>query len=155
MLKWSIKITIGKWNSILCFGLVFLVLGSIVACTTVNPAVVDEEVTPPPPTKRASGIISCSKAKNYIGERKTVCGTVIDARYASTFDGKPTILNLCKTYPHPDRFNIVIWIQNRGKFPEPPEDYYKGKTICVTGVITQYKGTPQIDVKSPSQIQVK
>jgi len=73
--------------------------------------------------------------------------------WASGSKGKPTFLNIGKPYPDPNRFTVVIWIQNRGKFPQPPDDYYLGKTICVTGLIDEYKGIPQIEVKDPSQIQ--
>jgi len=99
------------------------------------------------------GSISWSEVKYHIGERTTVCGPVVDTTWASGSNGKPTFLNLGKPYPDPDRFTVVIWIQNRGNFPQAPEDYYLGKTICVTGLITEYNGIPQIEVSYPSEIQ--
>jgi len=99
------------------------------------------------------GSISWSEAKYHIGERTTVCGPVVDATWASGSNGKPTFLNLGKPYPDPDRFTVVIWIQNRGNFPQAPEDYYLGKTICVTGLITEYSGIAEIEVQYPSEIQ--
>ena len=95
------------------------------------------------------------EAQNYIGERTTVCGPVVDATWASGSNGKPTFLNLGSPYPDPDRFTVVIWIQNRGNFPQAPEDYYLGKTICVTGLITEYNGIPQIEVQYPSEIEIQ
>jgi hypothetical protein len=95
------------------------------------------------------------EAQNYIGERTTVCGPVVDATWASGSNDKPTFLNLGKPYPDPDRFTVVIWIQNRGNFPQAPEDYYLGKTICVTGLIIEYNWIPEIEVKYPSEIEIQ
>ena len=96
--------------------------------------------------------ISWDEAKNHIGERTTVYGTVIDTKWASGSSGKPTFLNMGNPYPDPDRFTVVIWIGNRAKFPQPPEIYYNGKTIYVSGLIDSYEGVPQIEVTSPDQI---
>ena len=105
------------------------------------------------PKELPPGSIVWDEAKYHVGERTTVCGPVIDATWASGSNGKPTFLNLGNPYPDPDRFTIVIWIQNRSNFPQVPEDYYLGKTICVTGLITEYNGIPQIEVSYPSEIQ--
>lgn len=101
--------------------------------------------------------ISCdiqwNEAKYNIGEWKTVCGTVVDTHYAVTSNGQPTFLNIGEPYPDPARFTVVIWGDYRGNFPSPPEDYYLGKNIGVTGLITEYEGIAQIEVSSPSQIK--
>ena len=96
--------------------------------------------------------ISCYEAKDHIGERTTVYGVVVDTNYASGSSGQPTFLNMCYTYPSPNRFTVVIWGENRGKFSQPPEDYYDGKTIYVSGLIVPYDGVPEIEVTSPDQI---
>jgi len=114
------------------------------------------ELTPPP---SPLGAVSWDEAKYHLGERTTVCGPVVSTYFAEGSAGKPTFLNIGKPYPDSDRFTVVIWIQNRAKFlsalPEPPEDYYLGKTICVTGLIDEYpkgSGSAQIQVTDPSQI---
>ena len=99
-----------------------------------------------------SNAITWDEAKYHIGERTTVCGPVVDTKWASGSNGKPTFLNIGKPYGDSSRFTVVIWIQNRSNFPQPPEDYYFGKTICITGLITEYKGVPQIEAKDSSQI---
>jgi DNA/RNA endonuclease YhcR with UshA esterase domain len=43
----------------------------------------------------------------------------------------------------------------RSNFSYKPEDYLKGKTICVTGTIKEYKGKPQIVVDKEDQIKVR
>ena len=119
------------------------------------------ETVPPPsispetPTESdlPLGAIWWYEAKDHIGERTTVCGPVAGARYGDTSSGKPTWLNIGKDYPSPERFVVIIWGENRGNFPQSPEVYYLGKTICVTGLIDEYNGIPQIEVKYPSEIQ--
>ena len=100
-----------------------------------------------------AGAISWDKAKDHIGDRTTVCGPVAGTKYGATSRGKPTWLNIGKDYPSSERFVVIIWGQNRGNFPQPPESYYLGKTICVTGLIQEYQGIPQIEVTTPGQIQ--
>jgi hypothetical protein len=48
---------------------------------------------------------------------------------------------------------VVIWIDYRSNFPQSPEDYYLGKTICITGLITEYEGIAEIEAQSPTQIE--
>ena len=98
--------------------------------------------------------ITPEEAYKYIGETKTVCGTVASATYAVRSSGKPTFLNLNKPYPN-HVFTIVICGSDRGKFKNPPEVFFKGKEVCVTGLITTYRGKPQIEVSEPSQIKIK
>ena len=94
------------------------------------------------------------EAINYIGEWKTVCGTVVGTHYASTSNGQPTFLNIGKDNPDPERFVVVIWGDDRGNFPSPPEDYYLGRNIAVYGLVEEYEGVAEIMVSSPSQIQL-
>lgn len=98
--------------------------------------------------------ITPETAAKFIGEQKTVCGTVASAHYAAKSKGQPTFLNLDKPYPG-QIFTAVIWGSDRGKFEKPPEVLYSGKKICVTGTITSYQGKPQIIVKDPSQIKAQ
>jgi len=63
-----------------------------------------------------------------------------------------TFLNLDKPYPN-QIFTVVIWGSDRSKFGTPEVDY-KGKRICVTGKITEFRNVPQIIADRPQQIQV-
>ena len=97
--------------------------------------------------------ITAYEAAKHVSETKTVCGVVASAKFAASSRGQPTFLNLEK--PYPDHvFTIVIWREGRASFPFKPEQYYKGKTICVTGLIATYRGKPEIVVRSPAQIQL-
>jgi hypothetical protein len=77
----------------------------------------------------------------------------MSTKYAPSSRGQPTFLDIGKPYPNPDRFTVVIWSEGRGNFPEPPEDAYEGKNICVSGLIEMYQGSPEIAVDSPSDIR--
>jgi DNA/RNA endonuclease YhcR with UshA esterase domain len=97
--------------------------------------------------------ISPADAKKYEGEKKIVCGMVVGATHAIRTKGQPTFLNLDQPYPN-EIFTVLIWGSDRKKFGNPPEAFYKGKTICVTGKIKSYKGKPQIVVNAPAQIKI-
>jgi DNA/RNA endonuclease YhcR with UshA esterase domain len=98
--------------------------------------------------------ISPEDAAKYIGQQKTVSGTVASAHYAAIIKKQPTSLHLNKPYPN-QIFSVLIWGSDRGKFEKPPETLYSGKEICVTGMIQSYQGRPEIIVKDPGQIRVK
>lgn len=93
-------------------------------------------------------------AHKYIGAEKTVCGTVASATYALRSKGRPTFLNLDQPYPK-QIFTVLIWGSDRNKFKNPPETFFKGKRVCVTGIIESYRGKPEIIVRGPDQIIVK
>ena len=40
------------------------------------------------------------------------------------------------------------------RFPRNPEDFYRGKTVRVTGIVKEYEGKPEIILNSPKQIEV-
>ena len=84
-----------------------------------------------------------------------MCGPVVDTAYASSSSGKPTFLNLGRSYPDPERFTVVIWGRNRNNFPNTPEDHYLGRDIRVDGLIELYKGGAQIEGRDASQIEVR
>ncbi|HFU77599.1 MAG TPA: DNA-binding protein [Epsilonproteobacteria bacterium] len=92
-------------------------------------------------------------AQNHIGEKATVCGTVVSAHYANSSNGEPTFLNLDEAYPN-HVFTAVIWGENRERFDEP-EVKYRGKSICVTGKIKSYRGIAQMILYSKEQIVLK
>jgi micrococcal nuclease len=95
--------------------------------------------------------ISPEDAINHIGQQATVCGNVSSTHFSSRSKGQPTFINLNRPYPS-QIFTVLIWGSDRNKFPGAPENYYSNKRICVSGKIQQYKGAPEIVVKSANQI---
>jgi hypothetical protein len=98
-----------------------------------------------------TGHITAAEAKNHVGEKATVCGKVVSARFAKDSKGQPTFLNLDEPYPN-HIFTIVVWGSNRDKFGDI-EAKYRVKDVCVTGKITSYQGKPETEVNDPSQIE--
>jgi hypothetical protein len=97
-------------------------------------------------------VLTASEAKQHIGEHATVCGAVASARYADRTRGQPTFLNLDK--PYPDQiFTVVIWGENRAEFCKP-EETYANQRICVSGVIRDYRGAPEMTASDPKQIRM-
>ena len=99
-------------------------------------------------TLHAKIIVQWDEAHNYYGQHLTVKGRIV-----STYNsGKACFLNF-----HPDYkkyFTAVIFSSDFGQFPPNPEDYYYGKEVEVTGVIKEYKGKPEIILKTTSQIKI-
>jgi len=93
------------------------------------------------------------QAKNHLGENATVCGVVVSTKYLESKGRSPTLLNLDKPYPQ-QPFTIVIWGADRAKFGKP-EESYANKRVCVTGTITEFRGTPEIVAKDPAQITME
>jgi S1/P1 Nuclease len=86
------------------------------------------------------------------GENVTICEKVYSTKY---FDGsRMTLLNLGAAYSN-QKLTIMIRSEDRGKFKVAPDAAYLHKNICVTGVVQDYKGKPEIVVKDPQQIVIK
>src|SRR6188472_3324910 len=99
---------------------------------------------------QAAETITPQDAPNYIGQHAQVCGVVASAKFANRSRGQPTFLNL--GFPYPQHiFTALIWGSDRATFSYPPESL-RGQDICVYGVITQFKGKPEIVVSRPAQI---
>ncbi|MDR3570104.1 MAG: hypothetical protein P4L43_18930 [Syntrophobacteraceae bacterium] len=102
------------------------------------------------PRAQAQGIAP-EEAGKYIGKQQTVCGKVFKAFYATRAKGEPTLLDLGRSH----LFTVLIWGEDRNKFEKPPETLYGGKQICVTGIIKNYRGRPEMIVRAPSQIKAE
>jgi micrococcal nuclease len=97
-------------------------------------------------------VISWQDAAKYIGEYKTVEGTIVLSYYAEKSKGKPTFLDFHD--PYQGYFKAIIWEGDRGKFPSKPEIYYLNKRVWVRGLIESYKGVPEVVLREPWQISI-
>jgi len=96
--------------------------------------------------------ISAPEAKSHIGEQARVCGKVASTHFAYRSKGSPTFLNLDEPYPN-QVFTAMIWIEDRAKFGYP-EKRYANQHVCVVGLIQSYRGTPEIILRNPAQVEV-
>ncbi len=94
--------------------------------------------------------ISSESAYAHVGDYATVCGTVASAKYATASRGQPTFLDFGRPYPY-ENFVAVIWGTARPVFGEP-EVTYLGRSVCVSGMITKYRGKPDMILSNPNQI---
>jgi len=98
--------------------------------------------------------IASIDAKKYIDQVVSICDVVSDARFLENSISKPTLLNVGGVYPN-QALTIVINFESRPNFSFKPEEFYLSKKVCVTGRLVNFKGTPQIVVLSPAEIQVE
>lgn len=101
------------------------------------------------PEKLPKGKFNTIQAQYHIGEKVTVCGTVVSTKF--TEKSGATFINLDRQFPD-QVFTIAIWKPNRVNFSYKPEEYLKGKVICVTGEIKDNKGKPQVDINNENSI---
>ncbi len=93
-------------------------------------------------------IISPLEAADYEGKMVTVKGFVADI-YRSE---KVAYLNFVKKYPD-NPFTAVIFARSFSDFPDL--DKYMNKEVEVTGIMSKYKGKPQIILNSPDKLKMK
>src|SRR5262249_15886874 len=94
-----------------------------------------------------------SEAKQEIGRRGRVCGTVDSTRYLSDSRGQPTYLDIDK--PTKPDFAVMIAGTDRAKFGGAPEADYKDKVICISGQIRRRDEGAMIQATDPAQIEVQ
>jgi DNA/RNA endonuclease YhcR with UshA esterase domain len=94
--------------------------------------------------------LSPEEASNHLDAKARVCGVVASAKHATESNGSPTFLNLGQPFPH-HIFSAVIWADARARVDYAPESL-EGESICVEGVVEEFRKRPQIVVSSPSQI---
>lgn len=90
-------------------------------------------------TMLAAQTISTSEAAKRVGEKATVCGAIAGEHTSSSSRGTPTFINLDKPYPN-QVFTILVWGNDRGRVGNLPTS----GQICATGVVTEYRGSPEI-----------
>lgn len=125
------------------------------ALPTIEPAAVITS-TPEPATASLPAattasqpdVISWQEAAGYEGRSVTVEGKVVDT-YNS---GKVIFLNFDQAYR--DSFKVVIFPDAWALFPAAPDDYYRGKSVQVTGQVKMYEGSPEIIVDHPDRIVI-
>ncbi len=97
---------------------------------------------------KALDIISWQDADKYYGQNKVVEGVIV----VTNNTGKVCFLNFDRNWKK--YFTAVIFASDFDKFPVHPEEYYLNRKVRVRGLIKEYKGKPEIILKSPTQIEI-
>jgi hypothetical protein len=93
--------------------------------------------------------ITAADAKNHIGEQATVCGKVASEHTGASSRGEPTFINLDSAYPN-QLFTVLVWGDDRKNVGELPRI---GLRVCASGPIKDYRGVPEIVVRSSGQLR--
>jgi len=99
---------------------------------------------------KSQTLILAKDAAQYAGKTVTVCDSV----YSTKALDKLSLINLGGAYPK-ELLTVVINKEDQNKFPSEPSSMFMGNNLCITGVITEFKGKFQIIVTEPKQIVVK
>jgi micrococcal nuclease len=92
-------------------------------------------------------VITWSDAENYYNQYVIIEGIIVD-----TFNsGRVCFLNFHTDYQY---CTAVIFACDLPGFPDTPDTYYLGRKVQIIGIIKQYKGSPEIIVKTPDQIRI-
>jgi len=102
-------------------------------------------------TASAQKVISASDAAKHLNEKVTICEKVFSTKLITP--SNMTFLDLGGFHPN-QMLTIVIKGEDRSKFKDAPDEYFKGRNVCVTGTVIDYKGKPEIVISDPSQIKV-
>jgi micrococcal nuclease len=92
-------------------------------------------------------VIDWAEADNYYNQYVIVEGIIINT-YNS---GRVCFLNFHPDYQY---CTAVIFACDFPGFAGPPDMYYLGRKVHIIGIIKQYKGSPEIIVKTPDQIRI-
>ncbi len=102
----------------------------------------------------SAGVVKAQNATidtSMVGKHLTVCGHV-----ERVGQSKTSMITFINFNEKDSPYTGVIYAKDTVNFTEyKPMDFLEGKNICITGVVTLYKGKPQIEITTPKQIEVK
>jgi hypothetical protein len=107
-----------------------------------------------PTAAACGGARDWSRAGDLVGQQVTLSGPVVAATYRRSSTGRPTFIDVGQRFPDANRLVVVVWGRDRDAFPQPPESAYQGKTIAVTGEVTEFRGSAQVEANGVGDIVV-
>jgi DNA/RNA endonuclease YhcR with UshA esterase domain len=96
--------------------------------------------------------IAAKDVAKHINEKVTICDKVYGGKFLS--NPNITLIDLGGNHPN-ELLTLYIKGDDRKKFKVAPEDALRGKNVCVTGKVIDYKGKPEIVITDPDQIKVQ
>jgi len=94
-----------------------------------------------------SDLVPASRAAEHVGTEATVEGRIV-ATHASPL---ATVLGFAPNFAG---FTATILTADRAKFPSDLDQRCRGKLVHVTGLVTAYRGKPEMTLREPSQLLV-
>jgi endonuclease G len=108
-------------------------------------------VQPLDPLKLPRKYFNTNQAAYYKGYKEpvTICGRVVSTKLSSKGN---IFLNLDRSFPN-QSFTISIFKDNVKNFSYKPEEFLKGKVICVKGKVTDFNGTPSMNLENENSLE--
>jgi micrococcal nuclease len=94
--------------------------------------------------------IAAKDAAKYTGQATMICDKVYNTQVVS--GSNTTLLYLGSE--NGEYLTVLVKGPENSKFKWHPETDFKGRSVCVTGKIVDYKGKPAIYVTEPSQLKL-
>lgn len=91
-------------------------------------------------------VVDWKEAGTHRGKEVIVQGRIVQTRNI----GKICFLNFDAAHS----FTAIVHQPNYKNFPEPPEKMYDQKILRIRGVITAFRGKPQIEIVKPDQVTI-
>lgn len=120
---------------------------------------VQQQSTPEP--LPLSGVSSCDNpiswqnVRQHIGSTVSVTGPVMAVAQKEGVRGNPTWIEVGAAFPNPNRLKIVIWIEDKHRFPMVMPGVLDGRNVCITGLVSDYKGVAQIVMRDARQFSLQ
>ena len=115
----------------------------------------DAHLKAPAGSKAADAPIPAVRARDHVGERRTVETTIAASKDAAK--RREYYLDSEADFGDVKNFSVVISYDHADRFKaagvENPAEHFKGKTIRVTGTLILENGQVRIRVEDPSQIK--
>lgn len=96
--------------------------------------------------------ITAKEAAKHLNEKVMVCDQVYGGKFLS--GSNITLIDVGGSHPN-ELLTLIIKGDDRKKFKTAPEETFKGKKVCITGQIIDYKGKPEIVITDVSQIKLQ
>jgi micrococcal nuclease len=95
--------------------------------------------------------IPVKEAAKHLNEKVNICDKVYGGKFLSNSD--ITLVDVGGSHPN-EALTLLIKGDDRKKFKSPPEELFKGKKVCITGTVIDYKGKPEIVITDAKQIKI-
>lgn len=94
--------------------------------------------------------IAVDDVAKHIGDSGTVCSKVYGVKKTE----KITFINIGDAYPN-SPLTVVLFAKDYANFPEDISKMYNNKSVCITGIISEFKGKVQIVISKPADLVVE
>lgn len=99
------------------------------------------------PTKPADKPLTAAEAKQHIGQTVTVIGHIDGVK---TTNSGLVLMNMDGHFPHQ---TLTIVVRPKDVAAVGDVSGFSGKTVKVTGLVTEFHGAPQIEIAEKSAIE--